>query len=65
MFIAMQSLAAYSIGASDGGASEEAGGQMGGGTAAIPGLPTPPDAAVVQRLQDEYTECVSVVYMLR
>ncbi|CDI73975.1 hypothetical protein, conserved [Eimeria praecox] len=50
------SLAAYSIGTSDATTSDETERQLRGGTVAIPGLPSPPDAAVVQRLQDEYSE---------
>lgn len=57
---ALQSLAAYSIGASDAASSEEVEGQIRGRTEALAGLPSPPDAAVVQRLHDEYSECVYV-----
>ncbi|CDJ36514.1 uncharacterized protein EMH_0088620 [Eimeria mitis] len=56
------SLAAYSIGVSDTAASEEAERQTRGPTAPVPGLPSPPDAAVVQRLQDEYSEFINALW---
>ncbi|CDJ47254.1 hypothetical protein, conserved [Eimeria brunetti] len=56
------SLAAYSVGVSDAPASEESGGQGRGATAAIQGLPSPPDATVVQRLEDEYSGFVSALW---
>lgn len=56
------SLAAYSIGTSDATTSDETERQLRGGTVAIPGLPSPPDAAVVQRLQDEYSEFTNALW---